>query len=70
MAKLVFVNCKKYDRFKNVKFVMKADDFAMRNTLYETPNYERIADVDVKKGKFELNGNLYKVHGDWSVEKI
>ena len=66
MAKRVFVNCKDYNGHKNVKFVMRPNDFRLTDEVF-SDDYETLGDVNVLNNGFAFSGKLYTVHSDWSV---
>jgi hypothetical protein len=66
MAKRIYVNCKDYNGYKDVKFVMRPDDFRLQDAKW---GYEPIAPVNVAKNHFVLNGIGHIVFSDWSVKE-
>jgi len=69
MAKRNYVNHKDYNGYKDIKFVMETDDFRLTNPAF-SDDYEVIASVDVKNGKFSLNGQIFEVFSDSSVSPL
>ena len=66
----LIVNCAVYNGYKNVLFMMDADDIRLANPWY---GYTKVSDGKYihKERKFTAaDGVIYSVFSDWSVKKV
>ena len=64
--KKLLVLCKDYNGYKNIIFMMNANDDRLN-----TPNREIISEGKYSRGVLTtLDGRKFKVHCDWSVTQI
>ena len=78
MAKTSIVICKKYDRFENVLFRMKHDDFRFNSDEFGYKEVSEVVSVGEKKIAENghqvtivtcANGKQYEVFSDWSAKE-
>jgi hypothetical protein len=69
MKSKVLANCADYNGYKNVLFMMEADDFRLHNPVFE---YTVISDAKYNRKTKTLvaDGKTYFVCQDWSVKVI
>ena len=63
----MLVEADEVGRFKNVKYMMKSDDFRLKDSKW---GYKVLPKYDHKQKTLISNGVVYQVLEDWSLKAI
>lgn len=66
----MLVEAEEVGRFKNVKYMMKSDDFRLKDSKWGYKVLDSNPKYDHKQKTLISNGVIYQVFEDWSLKAI